>query len=1081
MTRKLSLLLLIFSLNGFATDTPIDSGDIAVGVQGKPTTVTKHNACVKEKFKVYSPIAGTIPLTAGTVPSSDLICPYDDCGTGIKKGDILTPTEAQRLYEKRFNETRCQWSLADLDPAENKDVWVNKVGSELNQNKNSIKVNDLDTLNFVSMAWGRLGAYRVTVNKDNEYGVPTQYSLFLSKTIHNYILRKSLLEKLGYKIPPVKWVKRVKISFENKNDLENFKKDLSINNAGSFDRWVLNSVNNEIILQDVLLMEDQEFDLNLSKGYISQDMNDGKRIYDSLLVPFALVNVPESINMFSWSVGRTYSGNLVLDYSLASEFNISYHEALWISKRIIKLTEKDWWEIVDSTHLPSSVKILIFEKLKARRNDLARLLDIDNIELPFDVHVNNNEDLVDGEIVQEFYDGYARRFKIPDPESPIDSAKMRSFFKSKAINLGLDAFEKYFNAQGFMGTNISENINEKIEEIIAENVSDTLVSGTTNKVPVSSYIFPTIQGNLIVNRDVVTGPYLGTDNKLQLVDTIGASFSAGAFGGVTGIYTPTGENVVVDGNTVRQKLPVNINAQAKVSISRTYSHVRPILSINQGLKYSFKNLFVPKVMKDNKRVINELITQDFISAFDDDEDKAISNMINHLNENINVGESIIITDSIGGDLTSTVKMNLYEVLDLKLGARPQELVLSRTHIYRASDSEFQVYKSLGNTHSIELSASMEKYIPITKITYKLMKGRARTKFYKLNLGSGIENVRRTENLKALASAFSNGSLNAIERTIEPAIITHKFTESNSKFGIFVWRWNWLDQDDEISIKKPNGNVLNYYRRVDATSGGRDFENYVKDVISAIGGELLDVNFGFRSYSAGNAGNTFYGRATNKIMSYEALKHTDGRLLTPMLKFSRVYNGWKMGKNSVLDLVNDFNKRYNDNLFNDNELAQTEELFLYNVSVSIFIKSRGLDYLAGLDDERISYYWETYTRFTNNKKRERLLNLKKWLIKYKESKNYEKVAEISMEIFGIIESFLNMKGIVQMYGGAKNIFVAGKIGGYREGDEDGDSAIISNSNGRDGSDGFKGPLGTVQSELGMTTGEFSINWLMGRVL
>ena len=336
-------------------------------------------------------------------------------------------------------------------------------------------------------------------------------------------------------------------------------------------------------------------------------------------------------------------------------------------------------------------------------------------------------------------------------------------------------------------------------------------------------------------------------------------------------------------------------------------------------------------------------------------------------------------------------------------------------------------------------------------------------------------------MKALASAFSNGSLNAIERTIEPAIITHKFTESNSKFGIFVWRWNWLDQDDEISIKKPNGNVLNYYRRVDATSGGRDFENYVKDVISAIGGELLDVNFGFRSYSAGNAGNTFYGRATNKIMSYEALKHTDGRLLTPMLKFSRVYNGWKMGKNSVLDLVNDFNKRYNDNLFNDNELAQTEELFLYNVSVSIFIKSRGLDYLAGLDDEWISYYWDTYTRFTNNKKRDRLLDLKKWLIKYKENKNYEKVAEISMEIFGIIESFLNMKGIVQMYGGAKNIFVAGKIGGYREGDEGGDSTIISNSNGRDGRDGLSGPLGTVQSELGMTTGEFSINWLMGRVL
>ena len=164
--------------------------------------------------------------------------------------------------------------------------------------------------------------------------------------------------------------------------------------------------------------------------------------------------------------------------------------------------EKDWWEIVESTQLPSSVKLLLFHKLKSRRNHLGQLFGIDNIELAVDTKISNQKDLVEGEIVQEFYDGYARRFKMPDPESPIDSDKMRSFFKSKALSFGLDAIEKYINSRGFMGTDIGENIDREIQEILAKNVSDTLTTGQTTKTPIKTYIFPTVQGSLVFNRDI---------------------------------------------------------------------------------------------------------------------------------------------------------------------------------------------------------------------------------------------------------------------------------------------------------------------------------------------------------------------------------------------------------------------------------------------------------------------------------------------------------------------------------------------------------------------------------------------------
>lgn len=1091
--KNFSMLLFLSALLSTITVPKTFGQDLDNDIQGDATTVTRYNLCVEEKLKTFNPIAGTIPLVSGSLAATDLLCDSDECGWGVQKGDVLTPFQATQYFEKRFKETRCQWTLADLDPKEDPSIWEDKIGGDIVSGQDQLAVEDLDKVQFVSTAWGRLGSYRVTVNKDNAYGVPTQYSMILSKTAHNYILRKSLLRKLGYKIPAVKWVKRVKVQFDNKKQMDEFVSALSINNAGSFDRWVLNKTkDNEVILQDILLMEDQEFDLNLAKGYVSPDIAQGKRIYDSLLIPFALVEVPESVNMFDWTYGREYSGNLVVKYPLSRDFQTSYGDALWMARRIAKLTENDWWDIVESTSLPPSVKLLVYHKLMSRRNHLLELMGIEAIEFRPDTMISNQDDLVEGEIVKEFYDGYARRFKIPDPESPIDSRNMRAFFKSKAFTLGLKTMGDVLNSQKFMGTDIAGRVDQEVERIMAENVSESMVTENVTKTPVASFIFPTVKGNVILNREIIAGAYMGTDNRLQLVDTIGGSVSAGVFGGITGIYSKTGKKVNIAGDLVRQQVPVNLNANANVSISRTYSHIRPIKSIQQGLKYKFKNVFVPKIMKKHGNVVNELLSDEMQREYDQNPQDATTKMIELLNKHIEIGESVIITDSIGAEVGMFAGASLYQIVDVKVGAKGKRFVLSRLHILRKSEDEFHIYKSLGNVKALELSVGVEKFIPITKVIVKFTSGKARTKYYRVKVGAydidGEQNYNRIDKVKALASVFSSGATSAMDTVQRPYVLTHNFGENTTKFGILVWRWNWLNQNHEISVTSPDGKKIDFYRRLEGKSSGRDYENYAKDVISGVADELLDANFGFRSFNSGNPGFTFHGQASNLVASYESIKTEDGRLVKPMFKLSRIYNGWKMGKEKLMRRLRKIKKRYNYEFFKPESLAQTKDLFLYNINVNFFVHTSGIDYLLNLSDEKIKRIWRNFTRFPENEDETTGESGADFLISkisaYKrqnEKLNYKKVGKYAVDLIKIIEENLYAHGIVSMFGGGRNVLAVGKIDGYRVGDENGDQSIISNSVGREGSEGIEGPLGSIRKFLGMTNGEFYINWLLGRVI
>ena len=79
----------------------------------------------------------------------------------------------------------------------------------------------------------------------------------------------------------------------------------------------------------------------------------------------------------------------------------------------------------------------------------------------------------------------------------------------------------------------------------------------------------------------------------------------------------------------------------------------------------------------------------------------------------------------------------------------------------------------------------------------------------------------------------------------------------------------------------------------------------------------------------------------------------------------------------------------------------------------------------------------------------------------------------------LEKKLQLDGIIQFVGGKRNIYISSRLDGFRDGDENGDKAVISNTIGEYGRRSPYGILLPLMQNIGVTEGEFFLNWLISR--
>jgi hypothetical protein len=983
------------------------------------------------------------------------------------QGQELMPDDVHSLIERY----RGRFDISTLNPSETSDLWKNQYVRQLPEDLNPII--DMNEVGYHSPVLSPSGIFRFNIENSSDGKL---YTAMLSKTVHSVLLAKNLLRKIGYQIPDIKYLPRIVVSFKSEQEKRGFVSYLENTAfAGSARNWIVEELpDNKLLLQDLIVMDSNHPIYNLAVG-VTSDMIQGRRLLAALAVPLSIVNLTESVNMLRWNAGVITARKVVLYHDQLEQFQCSWDDARWITRRIERLSRQDWEEIVDGGHLPRAVQMILAEKLISRRNSVMKLFNIDARELPVDDEVSSGVDLVKGKLTKQNWPGYASRFAFGDPDSPLSSSEIKSWILSKTITTLLEVAVGQVNQLPYMGTDISQVNSERFQENLASAVSNSIRNNSPAEIPLKAWVFPTYRGQIILNRNLVTGTYLGTDNLVQLVDTVGVAIGAGAFVGTMGLPTP-----------------IQAFASGEALFMRTYAHLRPVTSIQKALRYPFKNILVPLVKHDYGKKLHAAAT---IAADPNSTEEARASAfeaaIKPFKDAMAVGESILVTDNVSTYIGLQLAAGHEKLFRASLGLVPGHVVLHRFHVHRKSEHDFHIYKDLGQAGSLGANLSIDTLVPVLKLSFKATAGTASVKYFQLNLDP--KNPEAPKNASLLRRAIVSSSTSDMEEDNDrkPYVVKHRFTESSPSINLFFWQWQWLTSRTNISVTNPKGDTRWFRRFFKGKTFGRNYQKYVTDTENHWENLIFDRRAGLNDNTS-NPGYSIKGVAESRTMTFDEEVDRDGRMIEPFIRLNRINNGWAINRRAAKAILDAMSTRYRYTFFNAPVLNDTQRIFLYNISLNMLFYRAGIDHLFRLTEDQIKLIYRTHKSFDNlviNPARieDKDTDVKTFLKhmakfrKYEAKKDEEEANEKLLKAFGHAEEHLTVAGLSALMGGDQNFYMNARIDGFREGDEDGDKALVSSSLGEFGSSQVMGPIVHLQRGTEMLEGEFFIYWMMTRLI
>jgi len=1174
---------------------------------------------------------GLIPTEYGARPATDL----------VYKGELLLPDDAHELYLK----SEGVFDLSKLNPDDTSVLWKNTPPRAYNPKEDILEIDQKRTMEYEDMVPSRTGRFRFTVSQTNADGLKKTYIIMAGKQVHNILLRKNLLRKLGYNIPPIKYLKKINLGFSSSIAKEVFFNDLSSATFGDPTRWIpkyedhltaserlkdgdfkenygsflevekkqlvnvgngkcltrrLNKVSkylregecdkflgtnwmiekrdNDLVairspisgkcldvqgkskvskarfieyechyqksqlfkmeekdgkfslkvqhsgkclqfrggkilkdrvvqrtckniaaqkwtlkdmigndgklletetieMQDVIALPSQDIFYNLALGFLPNQVIKGRRILNSLLVPYSIVYVPESVNLLNWHAGRIINKQIKVEFDSAENFSTTFGDAKWITRRILKLKRKDWEQIVYNAHFPLEVQMVLVEKLVARRNHFKNLLGIEDKDVEFDPNISYGDTLKKGKLLKENWPGYASRFSFGDPESPLSGTEVGHFIGSTIVSQALGGIIGYVGSEFLNNqTMLRSALEARQEELYLDQLIHYIKTGTPGKVPVGIWAYPTFGGNIIISRDVVIGSYLGTDNKVQLADVVGFRANLGVYARVEGM--PAG-------------IPLSVSGNAQVSYSRTYTHLRPIVSFKASFKYPYKNLIVPYLQKKQGKLFERILTGKLTGLEGEERQKVISDAMVIFKKELSVGESLLISDNLVVGANINLGASFAKVIQLTAGIGGNNLTLSRLHIMRADENTIHVYKDLGNVTSLILSFQFKPIVPVLNASITISKGYARTKFYKINIEADEKkNPGIIKSMNALKGLFLRNSVENTEIIEKPYILKHKFSNVVGKLSITAFKLAGLSGKNETEIIHPLGARKKFFQSTQLTRRGIDLEGFAVEAINGILGEYTEWDINFAGLSRGGSpGDTLGGSAFLYGSTYEGELidpyrkgiRKKGGIETPFGTISQSYRGWSISRKKAEKIIDGWNKKYGMEFYPEQALQQTKKIFLYELALNIFVYEGGLEHFANLSLEQFEKIIEKHTvGRIKTLKRLKLKNRFKLFQWHLARKNYESYAKYMRKLLSYMDRWVDLEGFTKALGGDHNFFIYSRIQGFRYEDEAGDTAILSNSIGQFGSAKTQGVLNDMMNRLGMTASEFHGYWIRNRL-
>ncbi len=981
-----------------------------------------------------------------------------ESGARIANDDLLNGDLVMSSREADSLRSLNNVDLSRLNPVAN-EIWSNQE-SFLDDQK-VIELESSDTTLFAGSLTSNSGLYRFNITSLSNSKI---YTIHLDKTLHSLLLRKNLLRKLGYKIPAIKYLKKIIVQFNSLEEREQFlKKEIPENTFGAAERWVKKINELSVELQDVAITEPSENDFyNVALGIPTQTIN--SRTLRSLIIPYSLVDLYESVNKFSWVDGKIDNRALVLSHFTGNEFSTTVEDALWMLRKINLLSRSEITQIVSNSYFPNEIALVLIEKLIARRNSLNKLLNEKTQLLEFDTKISLGDSLKEGRVLQKDFSGYASRFAFGDAESPLEQLNYYLFSKiqSNVIDNLVSKFNTYLEKYDLQKTRT-----DFFKKQFQDGLDHFIQTGELRPIGISTWSSPVFNGQFIFSRDIILGNYLGTDNLVQLADTFGASADLGVYVGVEGL-----------GNNLSPSV------KATTSLVRTFSHIKPVKNLKQSLKEPYKNMFV-KLLKNSLRE-KYFTLSELKNSTDASDAKAlkVQNLLKEIALSLDTGESLIMTDRIMP--TAELKLNFSNgMIGAGVGAGMNVTTIKRIQIFKKSSKILQIYDDAGFVKDINVSFQLNNYIPLIKISGKRDVGIYHLNSYMVNLSSDLdENPNFFMNSLGVYNVLKDNNFEVLNSVNGPVKLAANFKDRRISSSMLLWKMKSIKGKTYFNVETKDGLNGKYFSLNKDFSNGLNVEAFSKQIANYY---LSDLSKGVVSLTVendANPGESFFGKSTTQNIRFESEVGLDNKFQRKFLSVADTKQGWAISAKNLKDMMASINEKFQSIMFDINQI-DFDKLRLFKVGYHINIYDRGLENLNSLKLYEIERM-ETRYRAERGCTDPELPNyssfycgdlrvIKQDLKKCQNSQNDEDLASCDVDLIEDLLIELEFKDLKKILG-ENNFYIYGTIDGFRQHSEILNDTIFSNTLGKIGTKEWNGTLESVRDLLGLSGGEFFGSWL-----
>ncbi|WP_413942894.1 hypothetical protein [Bdellovibrio sp. HCB-162] len=907
----------------------------------------------------------SLPLKSVKKPSSDLIG---------SSGNPLDVGQAAALANQGTD-------LSRLNPQENK-MWQNRVYPATEEIAGTYPVAN-NGVQFLSEEAALPFTYMSRVQSRENPGL--FYRLSLSRYSHTTLMRAALLRKLGYYVPSPKYYRNLRVFFANEEEKKSFLKHAQESMISDFQSrgWVSqdDAGSHSVVFTDAVLEPALAEYFDIQWGYAPDPNNPDQlpavqrfsryRAYRALILPFALVDVPESINRFSAKFGSVLSGHVVINHPSAESFSAcTYEDARWLVRRLADLRYQDIQDIVKAGAFPKELEELVLAKLLYRVNNALELFNLkgnNGLPLPDLERINSANGIVqNGKVMKEFVPGYPQRFAHGDRQSPFQDGDLERYIgiraKSAAIGTALNHINEKLDL--LKVSDLYQGRREEISQRIAQHIKEKPLEPLYQNV--EAWGGPVGGFNLAATRHVTTGTYFGSSAPIQLVDNLSVAGRLGYFmtlDGVPNVIPAFGANVMV---------------------MRDYTHVRPLLSIKEGTKVPWQDLLIPKFMNNVSKVLTE---KDLVKSADG---KSMRQPLDAFLADMREGEVFTITDSIAlsayGQLSSSLDVlmgisPLSFITSVSVGADGSRAILRQTSFMRTKEG-VQVYVRAQTGKALGATLDFNFFINVMRI-------RANTTWTDLNTDAFVidYNPEYAELLdtgkvdqkfvKDFVDTRDNlkPALRALFKSNDPELLYAKF--SHKKFEIdhdlktkelrtkfLAWRVNSFNEDHLLKIRYPRSSEapdidpkdeeVTLFSNKKGELKGRDLLGFASDWIDGILNKWSPKSrIDLARSDDPNPANTPFGKAYWRTVNTESDLTVNSKQYPSVAIVQHVWGGWHLNRKKFFKLLDEVQGELNGaplmnyRLIEPEAFANVTAVDFYRITANLSILPGGLDKIRNL--------------------------------------------------------------------------------------------------------------------------------------